>query len=169
MKVGKDIHMRRHLVLAAMIAFLASPVLAQARLTATDRTAAFQAAGFKLHGKQWQACGDPGTASYSPGNIETVSDLNGDGRPEAVIIESSAFCFGNSGSGYTIVSKQADGKWKKITSSQGIPRFLTTKGSGSWPDIEIEGPGFCFPVERWNGREYRLNRHQYEGKACRPR
>jgi hypothetical protein len=26
----------------------------------------------------------------------------------------------------------------------------------------------CFPVLRWNGREYKQQRWQYDGKPCRP-
>lgn len=37
-----------------------------------------------------------------------------------------------------------------------------------WPDISVGGPGFCFPVERWNGKEYKLHRFEYEGKRCKP-
>ena len=147
---------------------LLSTATAQGTLSAADRTAAFRAAGFKLQGGRWQACGDPGTDSYAGGTIDTVRDLNGDGRPEAVITEGSSFCFGNTGTGYSLVSKQADGSWKLIAASPGIPTFLATRGVSGWPDIEIGGPGFCFPVERWDGRAYKLNRHQYEGKACRP-
>ncbi|AEG50778.1 hypothetical protein Sphch_3163 [Sphingobium chlorophenolicum L-1] len=160
--------MYRYIALAATIALLAEPAYAQSNLSPADRAAAFRAGGFKPVGKQWRACGDPGTPSYSPGNMETVRDLNGDGRPEAVITEGSTYCFGMTGTGYTIVSKQTDATWKLITASQGIPNFLTTKGANGWPDIEIGGPGFCFPVERWNGKAYVLNRHQYEGKPCRP-
>ncbi|EZP70454.1 putative uncharacterized protein precursor [Sphingomonas paucimobilis] len=160
--------MHRVIVLAASIALLPAPAYAQSSLSPADRAAAFRASGFKLAGKQWRACGDPGTPSYSPGTIETVRDLNGDGRPEAVITEGSTYCFGMTGMGYTIVSKQADATWKRITANQGIPTFLPTKGAGGWPDIEVGGPGFCFPVERWNGKQYVLNRHQYQGKPCRP-
>ncbi|KEQ53959.1 hypothetical protein [Sphingobium chlorophenolicum] len=160
--------MYRYIALAATVALLAEPANAQSNLSPADRAAAFRAGGFKLVGKQWRACGDPGTPSYSPGNMETIRDLNGDGRPEAVITEGGTYCFGMTGTGYTIVSKQADATWKLITASQGIPNFLTTKGANGWPDIEIGGPGFCFPVERWNGKAYVLNRHQYEGKPCRP-
>jgi len=28
-------------------------------------------------------------------------------------------------------------------------------------------PGFCFPAERWNGKEYKLHRWEYDGKACK--
>ena len=156
------------LTLAASAA-LAAPPLA---LTPGDQTAAFRAAGFKRVGGQWQGCGDPGTASYTPGAIEQVADINGDGRPEAVMTEGSTYCFGHTEVGYTIVSKQADGKWKVITGGPGIVTVLPTSKpvlarTGGWPDLEIGGPGFCFPVERWNGREYLLHRHQYEGKACK--
>lgn len=160
--------MRTHVVLASFIALLPASVLAQPPLSPADRTAAFKAAGFKLVGRQWQGCGDPGTASYAPGAIEEARDLNGDGRTEVVITEGSSFCYGSTESGYTLVSKQSDGTWKLITAGPGVPAFLSSKGVSGWPDIEVGGPGFCHPVHRWTGREYALHRHQYGGKACRP-
>lgn len=155
----------RFLPLLAMA--VSTTAVAQTSLSIADRSAAFRTAGFARVGTQWRKCEDPGTASYTPGTIETVRDLNGDGRPEALITEGSTFCHGNTGAGFDLVSKQANGSWKLIASSSGIASFLTTKGVGGWPDIEIGGPGFCFPIERWNGREYRLNRREYEGKPCR--
>lgn len=155
-------------VLAAIAAVASAAPPAPSQLSTADQAAAFRAAGFALKGKQWQACGDPGTMSYTPGAIEQVKDLNGDGRPEAVITEGSTYCFGMTGTGYSLVSKGADGKWTLIDQQQGIPEFLTTKGAANWPDIQVGGPGFCFPVVRWNGREYVLNRHEYEGKRCTP-
>jgi hypothetical protein len=149
-----------------MMLFCASASDAPAKLSPADEAAAFKAAGYTLKGKQWRNCDDP-TPTYTPGAVEDVRDVNGDGRPEAVITEGGTFCYGNTGAGYSLVSKQADGSWKLITSGTGILTFQTTKGVGGWPDIEIGGPGFCFPVERWNGRKYVLQRHQYEGKPCR--
>jgi hypothetical protein len=147
---------------------LALPASAQVKLSPADQAAAFKAAGFTRHGSQWRACGDPASASYSPGAIETVRDLNGDGRPEAVITEGSIACFGGDEMGYTIVSQQADQSWKPIASGTGVVQILDTKGMAGWPDLEIGGQGFCFPVERWNGKAYVLQRHQYEGKPCVP-
>jgi hypothetical protein len=142
---------------------------AATQLPPSDEEAAFKAAGFTRRGEQWRsACDDPGTTSYTPGAIETVRDLDGDGRPEAVITEGGTYCYGHAGTGFTVVSKQADGSWKRIHSDTGIASFLPTRGAGGWPDIEVGGPGFCFPVVRWDGREYRLHRHQYEGKPCKP-
>lgn len=158
---------RRILVAGAVAALFATSSFAEpAQLSPADEAAAFKAAGFKLKGKQWRACDDPSPAS-TPGVIEDVRDANGDGQPEAVIAESGTFCYGLTGFGYSLVSRQADGRWKLITSGTGILQFLNTRGSGGWPDIQIGGPGFCFPVERWNGRQYALHRHEYEGKPCR--
>jgi hypothetical protein len=143
-----------------------SALAAPAKLSAIDETGAFKAAGYAQKGKQWKKC-DDSAPSYEPGTIAEVRDVNGDGRPEAIITEGSTSCYGNTGAGYSLVSKQADGSWKLITDGTGILTILPTKGAGGWPDIEIGGPGFCFPVERWNGHKYVLQRHQYEGKACR--
>jgi hypothetical protein len=157
--------MRAALVIACLC--LSAEAAAQSALSAADEAAAFRAAGFTRVEGQWRGCEDPGTASYAPGTIEQVADLNGDGRPEAIISESSSFCYGMQGAGYALVSKQSTGGWRLITGGSGIPHALETRGVGGWPDLEIGGPGFCFAVERWNGSEYELNRHQYEGKACK--
>jgi hypothetical protein len=151
---------------AILVVLFCTPMLASStELSPADEAAAFKAAGFTLKGKQWRAC-DDNSASYTPGAIEQVRDLNGDGRPDALVTEGSTDCYGNTGVGYSLVSQQANGTWKLMTKGIGMVSFLTTKGVGGWPDIEVGGPGFCFPVLRWNGKEYVLHGHQYEGKPC---
>lgn len=160
--------MRRSLLTMCLSLLTVTPALAQARLPAADQVAAMKAAGFAQRGKEWRSdCDDPGTASYTSGAIDAVQDLNGDGRPEAVITEGGTYSYGDAGAGYVVVSKQANGSWKRITGGAGIANFLATRGTAGWPDIEIGGPGFCFPVERWNGRDYALLRHSYEGRPCK--
>lgn len=145
----------------------AAPPVKKAATTAAD-AAIFRAAGFTNKGRYWTSgCDEPG-AAYTPGQIERVGDLNGDGRPEAVVSESSAFCYGNTGTAFWLLSQQAGGSWKRIYNEVGIPEYLKTKGVGGWPDISVGGPGFCFPVMRWNGTAYALNRSEYEGKRCKP-
>ena len=110
-------------------------------LQAADATAAFKAAAFTKRGNAWRStCKDPSTTSYSPGAIDSVADLNGDGLPEAVITEGGTFCYGNTGQGYWLVSKVANGGWRLITKGVGIPEFLKTKGADGWPDIGVGGP-----------------------------
>lgn len=143
---------------------------AEPTLSDAQRTAAFTAAGFRHDKSGWHACGDPGDAgSYEPGSIAEITDVNGDGRPEAVITEGSTYCYGNTGTGFWLVSLQANGSWKLIEANhQGIPDFLETKGKDGWSDIEVEGPGFCYAVFRWDGAHYVRNRFEYEGKPCKP-
>jgi hypothetical protein len=137
-------------------------------LQPAEEAAVFKAAGFTRRGNAWRSgCDDP-TPGYSPGKIETVTDLNGDGLPEAVLSEGGTYCYGHTGQGYWVVSKLANGGWKVMARGTGIPEFLRTKGADGWPDISIGGPGFCFPVERWDGKAYKRQRWEYEGKACKP-
>lgn len=138
------------------------------KLSAADEAAVFKAAGFRKRGGKWRSDCDDTTATYMPGTIEQVADLNGDGRPDVVLTEGGTFCYGNTGSGYWLLSQRADGGWTLMDHNTGIPEFLATRGADGWPDLSVGGPGFCFPVQRWNGREYKLQRWQYEGKPCKP-
>ena len=131
-----------------------------------DDAAVFKAAGFKLATDAWHGCGDPGTAGYLPGQIEQVADLNGDGFPEAIITESSSFCFGATEVGYTLLSSDPSGEWRVLGSGPGFVTVLATRGTNDWPDLQVGGPGFCHQVLRWDGAAYTLNRKEYEGKAC---
>lgn len=145
----------------AMIALAA----AQATLPNPERAAIFTAAGAVKRGARWMICTQDLDASA---RIEGVGDLNGDGRPEAVVSEEGTYCHGAAGTGFTLLSKQANGKWKSIVAMDGIPEFLKTRGVGKWPDISVGGPGFCFPILRWNGRAYVAHRYAYESRPCRP-
>ena len=155
---------KRHLCAIPVIFLLlgAGP----ATLSPAERRAAFKAAGAVMQQGKWMLCAEQ--PDNQGARIDEVRDLNGDGRPEAVIAEDGSFCYGAAGTGYALVSKQANGRWTLMTSGGGMPEILKTKGVGGWPDISIGGPGFCFPVERWNGKAYALHRHQYGGKRCRP-
>jgi hypothetical protein len=126
----------------------------------------FKAAGFELSDRSWRKCGDPGTVSYEPGTIMERGDFNGDGLVDAIVTEGGTYCFGMTGYGFNLVSQRQDGTWRILDERIGIPRFLETKGAEGWPDIEVGGPGFCFPVIRWNGQEYVVNRTEYEGAPC---
>jgi hypothetical protein len=95
-----------------------------------------------------------------------VRDLNGDGKPEAIVTEGGTACYGNTGQGFHLLTQTGPGAWKVVYSSPGIPEFLATKANG-WPEVEVGGPGFCFPILRWDGKTYVFNRnHEYEPGAC---
>ncbi|NMM77650.1 hypothetical protein [Acidovorax sp. SRB_24] len=135
------------------------PSAQEMTLSPTDTAAAFKAAGYKLKGTKWMACAE--------GTVSEVRDINGDGLPDAIVSEGGTKCHGMTGEGYSLVSKQSNGSWKLVSGGTGIPLFLKTRAKG-WPDLQVGGPGFCFPVLRWNGQSYTLNRYEYEGKRCKP-
>jgi hypothetical protein len=147
------------------------PLLIAAAVTvpAAQQAAIFTAAGFTRRAGKWRTdCDDASTPGYNAGAIETYRDLNADGHPEAVVTEGGAFCYGSTETGFYLLTRQANGRWAKIFQSPGIAEFLPTRGVAKMPDISIGGPGFCFPVVRWNGKTYIQHRFQYEGKSCRP-
>ena len=148
------------LLLAAMLA---------ASAPAAEQAAIFKAAGFARRGGAWKSgnCDGFESSGYGPGRIETYRDLNGDGRPEAVVTEGGAICYGHTETHFWLLSKQANGGWKQITDETAMPDFLKTKGVNGWPDIQMGGPGFCFRIARWNGTAYVTNRFEYEGKPCK--
>ena len=136
-------------------------------LSPADEAAAYKAAGMKKVGKAWRGdCTDPNAPTDSA-SIEGAGDLNGDGLPEALITHGGSFCYGNTGQAFWLISKSGNGAWKLMTNAVGIPEFLKSKGAGGWPDISIGGPGFCFPVRRWDGKRYVDHRWEYDGKACK--
>jgi hypothetical protein len=82
--------MLRLLVAISLVVLAGEAPAAGVQLSPADEAAAFKAAGYLRKGKHWRGgCDDPGTASYMPPVIQTVRDLNGDGRPEAAIVSRS--------------------------------------------------------------------------------
>lgn len=86
----------------------------------------------------------------------TVIDLNRDGQPEVFTIKYGGM-FGRAGSELQLYVKGRDGRWKPQFGFPGSYKILANK-SGGYPDIEIQGPGTCFPVWRWNGSAYAIHK-----------
>ena len=148
------------LITAVLLCWTSGPSSAQEmKLSPTDTATAFKAAGYQLKGKRWMGCAE--------GMVSEVRDINGDGLPDAIISEGGTECHGMTGQGYSLVSKQSNGTWKLVSGGTGIPLFLKP-GAKGWPDLQVGGPGFCFPVLRWSGQKYTWNRYEYEGKRCKP-
>ena len=86
-----------------------------------------------------------------------VVDLNRDGQPEVFTLI-HGFCLGGAAEvQVNLLIKGADGRWHPQFGFPGLYTVLET-GNAGFPDIEIGGPGFCFPVWRWDGAAYALHK-----------
>jgi hypothetical protein len=140
----------------AIVAGLLFAAPAQSRelpkLPPAEMIAVYKAAGLtERGGKILDACKQPVEPQVD------VVDLNGDGQPE-VFVQVNSSCYGMAGGELSLLIKDKQGRWQ---SNLGFPaggyKLLSTKNKG-YPDIEIGGPGFCFPVWRWNGRAYAIHK-----------
>lgn len=153
---------------ALLCAIVNSSTLADTHLSPEDKIAAFKAAGFQKQEADWKSNCDDSSDLYAPAAIDTTRDINYDGLPEVVVTEVSSFCYGNTGIKSNLVSKKPDGSWSLAFSSIGVLRVVASSKKEHWTDIEVGGPGFCFPIYRWDGKKIALNRYEYESKSCRP-
>jgi hypothetical protein len=143
-----------------MLTAIMALALAAASPGGAERTAIFAAAGFKPTAGRYLACD-----GRTPLALER-RDLNGDGRAEAIVTDEGVECYGMDGTGFFLLTQSPAGRWTILHQSPGIPEFLATR-FGGWPEMIVGGPGFCFPVLRWNGREFATARWSYEGKPCK--
>lgn len=124
-----------------------------------EQNSIFSAAGFKNTNGAWR-----GKCSF--GYITQNRDLNGDGRADAIIRDGGSECYGTTGVGFHLVTKQATGKWTRILNSPGQPLFLSSIGRHGWPDIAIQNQSQCYIVYSWDGSKFIKNRQEFKGKPC---
>ncbi len=85
-----------------------------------------------------------------------VVDLNGDGQAE-VFTRRYGSMFGMAGVEVELYIKARNGQWMPQFGFPGNYKILEAK-AGGYPDIEIQGPGTCFPVWRWKGSAYDIHK-----------
>ena len=140
-----------------------------ARLSLAEQAAIMTPAGLKREGGKWQGC--DGDSHVAPDGVE-LKDLNGDGRPEAIVVDAGYDCYGNNGQAFTILQPTPLG-WKVMMQAVGmLGRFLPSKGAAGYPDLVAGGAGVCVGIWRSDGTRYTILRRQIEdggpdaGKPC---
>jgi hypothetical protein len=131
----------------------------KSNLTVAEKNKLFIDIGFRLSNdrKQFVIEGDdnkefPFTATVMP------VDLNKDGNEEVFVLFGNSFTSGQTGSSIIVFIKNADGKYTKHLNFPGTsPDVLSTVNKG-YPDLLIGGPGFEYPVWKWNGSDFILAR-----------
>jgi len=95
-----------------------------------------------------QACGQPADARVE------FRDMNADGRQEVLAIFGNSCTSGMAGSSALLLVRDADGKLQPNLGFPAASADPLPESNLGYPDLLIGGPGFCFPVWRWNGKEY---------------
>lgn len=95
-----------------------------------------------------QSCGEPA------GAVVSFSDWNGDGQTEVLVISGNTCTSGMAGSSALLFIKDSAGTYRPnfgFPAASAEPQSTSNLG---YPDLLIGGPGFCFPLWRWDGKEY---------------
>lgn len=120
-------------------------------ISVAEQNLIFESLGLAIDstGKGFLACERPA------GAVATFSDWNGDGNKEVLVVFGNSCTSGMAGSSVVLFIK--DSAAAGYSTNLGFPGSSAdpqSTGNLGYPDLLIGGPGFCFPLWRWNGREY---------------
>jgi hypothetical protein len=124
-------------------------------ITVSEKNFIAQQTGFILSGNKEQPFALDKDSKEYPFTITVLpTDLNKDGKEEIFISFGNTYTSGNTGSSIALFIKNAAGVYEMNFGFPGmLPDVLTTTNK-DYPDLVIGGPGFEFPVFRWNGKAY---------------
>jgi len=126
-----------------------------------ERPAMLRAAGFTIEGDRiLNRCGLPVDFSATNPPSVIITDINGDGRTEALLRDTGA-CYEPENNFYAIIAKGTDSRWKLLLDGNGIIKMVAP-GNLGYPDAEVQSAGACKPLYRWNGERYAAV------KTCKP-
>jgi hypothetical protein len=127
----------------------------KSRLSQAEKSTIFQQSGLTLSKDQKQfAVKDEENVEYPFGASAYNLDMNGDGKEEVFVVFGNSYTSGMTGSSVILFIKDAGGKYQThLGFPSTTPSMLPFKNKG-YPDLVLGGPGFVFPVWRWNGKTY---------------
>lgn len=132
---------------------------AASSLSTSEMNQLAEATGFALasNGSQFYFKDDSYSKEF-PFNVEVIPvDINKDGLDEIALVFGNSAVSGPAGSSGALYIKNEAGQYQSNFGFPGMYAFLSTNNLG-YPDVLIGGPGFEFPVWRWDGTAYAMNR-----------
>lgn len=131
----------------------------KSRLTTAEKNYIFKQVGFLLSkdNKQFIIAGDE-AGEYPFGAIVYPTDLNNDSKEEVFVSFGNSYTSGFTGQSIVLFIKDASGKYQTQLGFPGTVPYALPTAANKYPDLVIGGPGFEFPVWRWNGKAYAPHR-----------
>lgn len=130
------------------------------RLTIAEKNSMYEATGFSLSKdkKQFAIADDAASLEYPFDVTVYPTDLNKDGKEEIFLVFGNSYTSGTTGSNVLLFIKDKSGKYQSNFGFSGtLPDIIPGPNTG-YPDLLIGGPGFEFPIWKWNGKEYKFSR-----------
>lgn len=128
------------------------------KLSVSEKNKIFSLTGFLLSKDKNQFVIDKEAMDFPFDAFVYPVDLNKDGREEVVILFGNGFTSGHTGSSVLLFIKNAAGTYQSNLGFPSASIYALTALNKGFPDLVITGPGWEFPVWRWNGRAYAYNR-----------
>ena len=123
----------------------------KSKLTNDEKNWLFKQLNFTLSKDKKKFMSDEYEVAIQP----YVTDMNKDGNEEVFIVMESSALYGNTGQDFILYIKNSKGNFERDPDlGGGIAMILVSKNPG-YPDIAIGGPGFDFPICRWDGKKYK--------------
>jgi len=123
----------------------------KSKLTNDQKNWLFKQLNFTLSGDKKKFM----SGEYDVAITPYFTDMNKDGNEEVFIVMESSALYGNTGQDFILYIKNSKGNFERDPElGGGIAMILVSKNPG-YPDIAIGGPGFDFPICRWDGKKYK--------------
>jgi hypothetical protein len=124
-------------------------------LTAVEKNQIYQNLGFRLSKDKKQFVSAEDEGSEFPFSAQVYpADLNKDGREEVFVVFGNSYTSGQAGSSVVLYIRKPTGSYATNLGFPGTAPDLMPTSYKGYPDLFIGGPGFEFPIWRWNGKEY---------------
>jgi hypothetical protein len=130
----------------------------KSKLTSAEKNKIFNELGFLLSKDRKQFIADAEATDFPFDAHVYPTDINGDGKEEIFVSFGNTYTSGNTGQSIVVFVKDASGKYQRQLGFPGTVPDALPAATNKYPDLVIGGPGFEFPVWRWNGKEYALHR-----------
>lgn len=126
-------------------------------LSNTEKNLIFKSFNVKLSKNGQQFVFEEGEAYPFDAAVFPV-DLNKDGKEEIFIVFGNTYTSGMTGSSVIAYFPGKKGGFDAQLGFPGTTPDVLSTSNLSYPDLLIGGPGFVFPVQRWNGQSYEFYR-----------